>query len=363
MSDVEVAEKALSKKNREPVIKAKDLLSSGSTMVNLAATGRTVGCFAKGHYYWFVGDSTSGKTWLALSVFAEATLREEFDDYRLIYDNSEDGALMDIERFFGTKVMERIEPPAGTKEDPQYSEITEDLYFNIDDAVEDGRPFIYIIDSLDALETNEDRKKFKELKKHRQSRSNKKISGSYGMTKAKVNSAFMRRIVNGCRKTKSIVIVISQTRDNPGFGAQFNPKTAAGGRSLKFYATLEMWTSVRGKVKRIIRGKKRNIGIYSRVQFKKNRVTGRDRTVVIPIYPSLGIDDIGSCVNFLQEEKHWKGTESRIKAKEFDFDGDKEDLIKEIEQNGQEKKLKAIVKKVWQEIEFASRVERKSRYS
>jgi hypothetical protein len=313
--------------------------------LNLGATGRIAGCFVKGHYYWFVGDSTSGKSFLALTCFAEACINPNFDGYRIIYDNAEDGALMDIEKFFGKAVVDRIEPPAGTKEEPEFSETTEDFYFNIDDAVEGGVPFIYVLDSMDMLESNEDQDKFKEVKDAR--KKNKKVTGSFGMQKAKANSAYVRRIVRGCRDTGSIVIIISQTRDNVGYGSQYDPKRASGGRSLKFYATLEIWTSVKEKLKKTLRGKARKIGIRSKVQLKKNRITGKDRDVLVPIFYDRGIDDLESCIDFLLEEKHWTGTDSSINAPEFDFKGSKDKLVQRIENADEEIELRKLTAKVW----------------
>jgi RecA/RadA recombinase len=353
-------ENALRRKKKKNVIPVKNLLHSGSTLLNLACTGRTAGAFAKGFYYWFVGDSTSGKTWLALAAFAEAAINPEFDEYRLIYDNAEDGALMDIERYFGPGVKNRLEPPRGTREEPIYSETTEDLHYHIDDAVEDGRPFIYVMDSMDALETEEDQEKFLEKKNAR--RKGKETTGSYGMMKAKVNSQYIRRLVRGARKTKSIIIVISQTRDNAKSNPYADPKTVAGGRALKFYATVEIWTSVKGPIKKVVRGKPRKIGIFSKVRTKKNRITGHDCDIEVPIYRSVGIDDIGSCVNYLIAEQHWKGSEAKVKAKEFDFDGSKEELIHKIEEEELESELRSIVGEVWRDIQAACSIKRKSRY-
>ncbi len=102
-------------------LKRADYLSTGSTLLNLACTGYPFRGFAKGYYYFIVGDSTSGKTFLSLTCLAEASINKNFKDYRFIYDNSEGGALMDIERFFGSGVAERIEPPSLTEENDLYS--------------------------------------------------------------------------------------------------------------------------------------------------------------------------------------------------------------------------------------------------
>ncbi len=360
MSADEVVTKVLEKKKKKN-LKARDFLSSGSTMVNLATTGMMYCCFKKGHYYWFVGDSASGKTWLALSCLAEACINENFDDYRLIYDGPEEGALMDISKYFGDKVLERLEPPAGTKDNPEYSEMVDDVFDHIQDAVDQGEPFIYILDSMDAVAAMEDRLKAKELRKAR--KSGRKVTGSYGMQKAKTNSIRMRDVVTGIKKTGSIVIIISQTRDNAGFGSQFEPKTAAGGRALKFYATLEMWTSIKKKIKKTVKKKPRTIGILTKVRIKKNRLTGKDRSIEVPIYYSVGIDDLGSCVDYLVSEEHWSGNETKVKAPEFDYSGSKEGLIQKIEEEGNEAELRSLVKQVWGEIESATEIKRKSRYN
>lgn len=346
---------------QKSTISSKDLLSSGSTLLNLACSGMPHGAFLKGHFYWFVGDSSSGKTFLALTCLAEATRNKNFQNYRIIYDNSENGALMNIEKFFGSTVANKLEPPSGTKDNPRYSETLEDMYFSLMDAIDKGTPFIFIEDSLDVLDTEADAKKAKELRQAKLK--NKELAGSYGMAKAKVNSENMRRVISGLRKTNSIMIAISQTRDNVGFGATFEPKRASGGRSLKFYATLEIWSSVKESIKKVVRGKSRQLGIISKVRVKKNRLVGRDRTVEIPIYHSYGIDDISSCINFLIDEDHWTGTEKKVKAPEFDYDGTKDGLIELIEEQSRQDELIAIATKVWNDIEKSCEIKRRPRYT
>jgi len=86
--------KMLMQRHKKEVLTAKDYLSTGSTLLNLACTGFPERGFIKGHYYFIVGDSTSGKTWLSLTCLAEASINPNFKNYRFIYDNAEDGALM-----------------------------------------------------------------------------------------------------------------------------------------------------------------------------------------------------------------------------------------------------------------------------
>ena len=333
----------------------KDFLSTGSTLLNLACTGFPDRGFIKGRYCFLVGDTTSGKTWLSLTCLAEASVNHNFDGYRFIYDNAEDGALMDIEKFFGKEVAERLEPPW-----KGFSNTIEDFYFNVDDAIKGGMPFIYILDSMDSLSSESEADKFDKTKKAY--REGKETTGSYGDGKAKVNSGMLRRVIGKpLLDSGSILIIINQTRDNIGALPFQSKKTRSGGHALDFYACLEMWSSVVGRIAKTVRNKKRQLGINCKIQIKKNRITGRERAVIIPIYHSFGIDDIGSCVDYLVDEEYWKKGKE-IKAKGLGIKGSRDKLIRIIEHQGLERDLRELVGDVWNEIEDACVVKRKKRY-
>lgn len=345
-------------------------LSSGSTLLNLACTDRPDVAFLKGGYFYLVGDSTSGKTWLTLSCFAEACRNKSFRDYRLIFDDVEGGALMDIQHYFGKEVMRRMESPRTKKGEPVNSDTVESFYYNIWDAFKSKKPFIYVLDSQDSLTAGPAIKKF--LKQKGDDEGGRDITGSYGDGKAKYHSEHLRMVLAELRRTKSILIVLGQTRDNLGMG--FEKKTRSGGKALRFYANLEIWTSVFGKITKEVREKKRTIGITCLAEVRKNRVTGKvgkDRAVEIPIYHDLGIDDIGSCVDFLITEKHWKrlrgeeGEEVRKKlynAHDILCKGSRGKIISFIEEEELEDKVRNLTGKIWQEIEEECLPDRKRRY-
>ena len=347
-------------KKKKTKKKSKHYLHTGSTVLNLACSGKVNGGFMKGLYYYLVGDSSSGKTFLSLTCLAEAAANKNFKNYRFIYDNSENGALMSIEKFFGKAVLKRMEPPSKDKSGPVFSETSEEFYYHMDDAFSTGKPFIYILDSMDSLSSKQEHAKFDEKKKAH--RGGKKITGSYGDGKAKVNSEYMRKLLTPLRKSESILIVISQTRDNLGFG--FETKSRAGGHALRFYAAMEIWSSIAGQIKKTVRGKPRQLGIRCKLQVKKNRETGAIRAVETPIYHSHGIDDIGACVNYLIDEGHWdeKGKSKIITAPEFEFEGKREKLIQHIDANDYQKDLIDMVSDTWREIEDACKMKRKKRY-
>jgi hypothetical protein len=267
---------------------------------------------------------------------------------------------MNIKKFFGKEVLKRMEAPGYDKEGAVYSETIEDFYYNVDDAIKADRPFIYILDSMDSLTSKDEQKKFDDTKKAH--RKGNKVAGSYGDGKAKKNSCNLRKLLTPLKKSKSILIILSQTRANIGFGSQYKPKVNSGGNALEFYACLEIWSSVRKTLKKTVKGKPREIGKVCLLETKKNRVRGWDRKVYVRIYHSFGFDNTGSCIDYLVDEGHWKSKDGTIKALEFDFVGKESKLIKYIEDEGMEKDLIGIVADVWDEIEEACSVKRKKRY-
>jgi RecA/RadA recombinase len=335
--------------------------------LDLCLSGRAAGGFPKGKYIWMVGDSSSGKTWLMLTCLAEASINANFDSYRFIYDNGEDGALMDMEKYFGPKMVERLEPPAYDTEDkPFYSVDVEDFYYNLDDALDDaekpkGKPFIYLLDSMDSLDSRYSDKKFQEAKKAH--RGNKEAKGDYGDGKAKINSTRLRRVVSRLSATGSILVILSQTRDKIDAGMFEEKQTFAGGHALKFYAAVQLWSSVGTRIKKTIKGRDVVVGITCRVKTKKNRLTGKERTAEFPIYYDTGIDDLGGMIDFMAYWGHWpRNKQGVIDAKDFCVQLKKEELVAWIEEKDMREDLELIVEDAWNEVESKVAIKRKSKY-
>jgi RecA/RadA recombinase len=350
----------LTKKRKKEDLSTFPMISSGIPTLNMLCTGKSTRCIPIGSYVLMVGDSAAGKTFLSLHIMAVAANNPKLDDYLLVHDDAEGGAQMDKERFFGKKAAKRIIAPAYSEGRPIYSETLEQFYDRVDALLDEGEPFIYCMDSQDVLTTTAEIKKVDEQRKAREK--GNKETGSMSDAKAKIHSQRLRKLIGRLRRNKSILIILSQTRDNMGFGSQFDPKTRAGGNALRFYADLELWLSIKKRLKKKVRDKDRKIGIISNIVTKKNRINGREGAVEVPIYYSHGVDPTGACVNYLIEEKHWKGTDAKVTAPDFEFSGSKEKLITMIEQEGYEKELNAIVKEVWNEIEQTSMVQRVKRF-
>lgn len=336
-------------------------LSSGASLVNLACTGRAGIAFLPGHYYRLIGSSQSGKTALMLSTMAEATINPLYDEYNLIYDGPEYGALTILRKFYGAKFADRVRPPSARGP----SQTIEEYYYNLDDAISSGKPFIYGLDSMDAITSKSEITHFKKSKNA--FLKGTKPPGTYGDGKAKKNSSGLRPIMPGLQSSGSILMVISQSRDNIE-EFSFQKETASGGRALTFYATIQIWTSIVGSIKKQLPSKygdrKLKVAQICRFHIDKTRLTGQDRSVDIPIYPSFGIDDTGSMIDWLVDYGHWSKNRGKIEATEFSAgeDLDRENLVNWIEAGEKERELRLIVAETWNEVEAAVSIQRKARY-
>ena len=354
---------------------ADDFLSTGCTLLNMAFTGHPDRGIPKGGYLYLVGDSGASKTWMTFCAFAEASRNNHFNGYRFVFDNAENGAMMDVNRFFGSRVVERLEPPRLVDGEPAYSETVQEFYLNLETNCRQG-PCVYVLDSMDALNDDADEQKFEaELKVF--GGESTPVPGSMGMNKAKTNSRSINRVVKALRKNGSILVVISQTRDKVGSHIP-GQKTRGGGRALRFYAHLEAWLSVRETIVRTYLRKPREIGAKIQIDVQKNRVNGWEGKVpLIPFIKGYGVDDVGSCVDYLLDERHWTGAKSgrpsvasddnetgkTFTAPEFDFTGTREQLIQRIQDESDEWDLRQLVSQVWRDIVAGATPNRKPRYT
>lgn len=366
-------------------------ISSGATMLNLLLTDNPYAGFLKGHMYRAAGQSKAAKTLLAMHMFAEAAINPGFDQHRFIYDPTEQGNLMPIEEMFGSQVVKRLEPPNTVNGVPTPSTTIESFYFNMDRAVEragystrhmrlkapseEYRPFVNVLDSHEGLTSEAELKKNADNRKIFDKTSGAddapegkdgeetEMKGSYGDGKAKANSTNIRRLMHPLEVTGSMLLIISQLRQDPT--ARFKTNVTAGGNALHYYATGDIWTRIVGDVEKSVMGKMRKVGDKIEFEIKKNRCTGREGIkVFIDVYPKIGFDDMGSCLDFLVSEGRWgKAKNGVVDCPDFKLSGQREKVIAKIESANWENKVKDICGKVWVAIREASKVDRKKRYT
>ena len=327
------------------------LVPSGSIMLNLACSNSRKGFSELGRMSNLIGDSDTGKTYLALEMLAQCANNPIFDNHRLIFDDAEKALSMDIPYLFGEALADRID--WNGEDVPIHSNTIEELEYNVTKALDDG-PCIYVLDSFDAIASEDDMKKLDEDFEAREK--GREAKGSYRTGKAKYAASALPRICSKLEKTNSFLLIISQTRDN------INPmspvkKTRSGGRALKFYAQHEIWLAVKGQIK----SKNRIVGSDVLAKISKNKLTGLHRSVEFSLRHGYGCDDIAACLDFLLEEG---GVTKKSNTLEWDgFRGTKEKIIRDIEDDNAEGDLFKETEKVWNEVEDSLRPNRKSKYA
>ena len=125
---------------------------------------------------------------------------------------------------------------------------------------------------------------------------------------------------------------------------------------------MEIWTTPGRKMTKEVHGKERIVGMKPVFNIKKNRVNGRERTVIIPIIPDVGMDAVGAAVDFLLEEKVWTISGGRIVCPLYDKGYYREDLIRKIEDDNRETELYDAMQVAWDDVESQLTITRKSRY-
>ncbi|MHA1828598.1 MAG: hypothetical protein ACTSX6_08120 [Candidatus Heimdallarchaeaceae archaeon] len=332
-------------------------LPTGSTLLNLACSGNQIGGYSPGKMVNIIGDSSSGKTLLALTMFAEANLLKEFDNYSFIYDDVENALEFNTEYLFGKRTSKRIISPKINEDgENEPSNTIQDFRDNIFEALDSG-PFVYVLDSFDALSSDEETIKLKEIREAK--KKGKSVSGSYGVEKAKISSQILRNVVGSIKKSKSFLIIISQTRDDLN-SFSYAKKTRSGGRALKFYATHEMWLASEKKLKS---SSNRQVGIRTKVKITKNKITGKPMEVSFPIYFDYGVDDIGSCVDWMVENNFWKKKAKIITATKLEMELTRANLIKQIEEHKEINKIFfELIAEKWGEVENSLKSNRVPKY-
>ncbi|MAB79185.1 MAG: recombinase RecA [Planctomycetes bacterium] len=251
-------------------------ISSGSPSLDMALGGKG---FPRGRIVEIYGPEGSGKTTLALHVIANAQLEGgicAFVDAEHALDPS-------YARKLGVKLDDLLisQPDNGE----QGLEIVDTLVAT--DAVD-----VIVIDSVAALVPRAE------------------IEGEMGDTfvglQARLMSQAMRKLTGSIARSNTLVIFINQIREKIGvmFGS---PETTAGGRALKFYA------SVRCDIRRIgqLKDGDQVVGNRTKVTVVKNKLAPPFRKVEFDIIYNHGISregdllDLGMTHGFILKSGTW----------------------------------------------------------
>lgn len=302
-----------------------------------------------------VGDSSSGKSFLSGECLAKAfhLFKGEMDWF---YDDVEKGYRFNTKKLYNMDILN-----GGFLKQTKRSHTIEDFERNLQYILEKKdpkRPFVYVLDSFDALTTEEEiayrKKKLKSRTKKEdddESSSNKKEAGSYNLSKQKENHAIFRTRVREIEENNILLIVVSQVKE--AIGISFGRKLyRTGGKSLDFYPNIVFWLAEAEKYKK----QKRAVGICVKVQGQKTRNDKPFRECYVDLLFDYGIDNVSSNLKFLYDLKTDKGKDKAIvtKGEAVEWEGEKysfDEIIVYIEDNNLEDELKKRTLEKWDQIE------------
>jgi RecA/RadA recombinase len=320
-------------------------VDSGSWALNLALTNNIDSAYPVGRVINAVGDFSTGKTLMACELVNSVWYIEHLikgKRVKIYYDESEFAFDIELARKFNMPlehmigVRERLPDYKAIKGEKQFniSRTVEDLYTNINMITAESCEYdiiLYIKDSLDSLS---DAREITHIEKKGVGKQD------YGGGKPRVMSQMFRNCIEGINTSNVLLFIISQVRDN--FGAMFGPKyVRSGGKALDHYASVIYWLREAGKIEHPGTGLIQ--GIEAEIHVTKNKVGERYNKLTLNILHGYGVDNYGSAVNYLWDNKLFK-----VEGAYLNWDGKKMYRNQLMELASKEQEVANQLKAMWQ---------------
>ena len=257
-------------------------ISTGAAMMDVAISNRPYGGIPVGRITEITGLEQSGKSLLSAHILAET---QKQGGVAVLID-TETAVSREFFDAIGVDVSKLLYVSVDTVED--IFETIETIIEKVRTSDKD-RLVTIVVDSVAAAST----------KKEMESDYDK---DGYATDKAIIISKAMRKITNVIGRQKIAVIFTNQLRQKLGvmFG---DPWTTSGGKALAFHASVRLRLKNVGQIKTKVGGQDKIVGISVRAQVVKNRLGPPLRSADFEIYFDRGIDNYGSWLTVLKDNK------------------------------------------------------------
>ena len=304
-----------------------DFISTGATMLDVAISNRPNGGIAVGRITELTGLEGSGKSLIGAQMIANTQRRGGV------------GVLIDTETAVNAEFFKAVGIDMNKLVYVQLQTV-EEIFDAITVIIEEVRKdpkkrdklVTIVVDSVAAAST----------KKEMEADFGK---DGYATDKAIIISKAMRKITGLLGRERIALVFTNQLRQKMNAMAFSDPWTTSGGKAIAFHASTRLRLSLLGKISN---SSGDVIGVKVKANVVKNRLGPPHRTAEFEIYFNRGIDDLGSWLKVLKENKMVKqagawyayvdpvtGEETKFQSKDFQgfLDADpirKEALYSEI---------------------------------
>jgi RecA/RadA recombinase len=335
------------------VQKPKLYFNSGCDLLDIQAGGG-VGLGHKiGKIINIVGDKSSGKTLLACETLAANYHNPKYKNVlKWVYDDCESGFSFDTKKLYSMEFIPK------DKSKQVKSHTVEELYCNIRsflESMKENEFGIYVVDSLDALASEEDDtradERFNAFKKGK-----KYDKKTFGMEKAKyLSKEFFKQLAGMVDEKNALLIIISQVRMNID-PMSFEEYTRAGGKALDFYAFNVFWIA---NVNKIL-NKGVPVGITIKIKNTKGKTPRPYRITFVKMLFDYGVENVQSNIDYLYDLLTPQG---KLKGKDegslIEWDGsdkmNRKKILDYIMKNNLQKELRKRVIDKWEAFEDSIR--------
>lgn len=320
-------------------------ISSGSDIMDLV-----VGCglgygYMSNEMVLYEADSQSGKTFFGNEVVASGYYKAQNKGipFDWLYLDTESGNTFDSKSLYGIEVMSHNH---ADQVRPTTLQETFSASMSFMDTIDKDGCGVVVLDSIDGVMPEEDA----ELARDRVNayeRGKEFDNKSMGMSKAKyLSREFLPFIKERANAIDCLYIIISQYREAQGFHGPV--KKIGNGKALPFFVDKR----VKFKVLKKIIEKGHHIGNRIEVSTVKARGPHPYESGIFTVYFTMGIDNVGSNVDYLFDFLTATGEISKRNTTGVWDEGmepmNRDELIAYIEENELENELTKRVRAKWE---------------